>query len=112
MNYHHASEMIELNDDSFVMINYPSWETDTITGKDTEYTQEVKLTTPNKYNEQLYDHLTEKGYNVNFGTDIWVTGSDRQLTVILKTKQAKKRETLTDSISNDTYLYFENARLL
>ena len=103
---HHAQEVIELTNYQMATIRYNSWNTDTNqTGKGTEYTLEVTLTTPKEYSKPLYDDLTKKGYNVT-------TRNGHTLEVTLKTRQAKKRETLTDSISDSVYSYFENERVL
>lgn len=106
MSYLHlASEVIELKDRNYVSIRSQSWETNTITGKDTIYTLEVKLTAPKEYSNELYNHLKGKGYNV-------IAINPHTLEVTLKTKQANKREELTDNLSNTVNLFFENERLL
>lgn len=106
MSYtHHASEVIELPNYEMASIRYNSWNTDTITGKDTNYELEVTLTAPKNYNDKLHNHLTKKGYKV-------IVRNNHTLEVTLNTKQAKRRETLTDRLSDTVNLFFENERVL
>lgn len=106
MGYLHlASEVIELTNYRMASIRSQSWETTTLTGKDTIYTLEVKLTAPKEYKDQLYDYLTKKGYNV-------IAINAHTLEVNLKTGQAKQREKLTDNLSDDVNSFFENERVL
>ena len=103
---HHASEVIELKNYEMVSIRSNSWNTEpSKTGKRTSYELEVTLTAPKNYSNQLYDYLTKKGYNA-------FVRNNHTLEVTLKTNQAKQRETITDKLSDDVNLFFENDRLL
>lgn len=105
MSYtHHASEVIQLSNYEMASIRYNSWNTDT-TGKDTNYELEVTLTAPKEYNDQLHDYLTKLKYEV-------LVRKPHTLEVTLKTNQAKQREKLTDNLSNDINLFFENDSVL
>lgn len=106
MSYtHHASEVIELPNYEMASIRYNSWNTDTLTGKDTNYTLEVTLTAPKDYCDDLHKYLTKQDYKV-------IARNNHTLEVTLNTKQAKRRETLTDKISDDVNLFFENDSVL
>lgn len=106
MSYtHHSSEVIELPNYEMASIRSNSWNTDTITGKDTNYTLEVTLTAPKDYCDDLHKYLTKLKYEV-------IAINKHTLEVTLKTKQAKRRETLTDELSDDVNLFFENGRVL
>lgn len=110
---HHAQEILELTTDEMVTLGYGTWETDTNNkGTGTSYKQEIKLTVPKGYNDKLYDYLTALNFDVHFGTDVWIPKTEEQLTVKLKTSQKKRREILTDRVSDTVYTYFENGLLL
>ena len=110
------TEMIELTNNEYVTINYQSWETDTNkTGKRTNYEQLIYLTVPKKYKDLLMVYLEkDKKYNVDIYQTIWnkeQIGTVRY-TITLKTSSEKRKETLTNKLSNDLFSFFENERVL